>query len=146
PWNPPMPKVSLSLATILIVGALATVWLVSRSHLVTENASSDVRSAPVTPQSIPRTSARPFETGDASWYEIQGKTASGEAMDENALTAAHPSLPLGTEVLVENLDNGKSVVVRINDRGPFARSRVIDLSKAAAEKLDMIASGVAHVR
>jgi rare lipoprotein A len=67
-------------------------------------------------------------------------------MDEDALTAAHPSLPLGTKVLVENLDNGRSVVVRINDRGPFAGNRIIDVSKAAAEKLDMMADGVANVR
>ena len=67
-------------------------------------------------------------------------------MDEDALTAAHPSLPLGTKVLVENLDNGRSVIVRINDRGPFARNRIIDVSKAAAEKLDMMADGVANVR
>lgn len=88
----------------------------------------------------------PPETGRASWYEIQAATASGEAMDKDGLTAAHPSLPLGTKVLVENLDNGRSVVVRINDRGPFARNRAIDLSKAAAKKLDMIADGVANVR
>lgn len=88
----------------------------------------------------------PPETGRASWYGIQATTASGEAMDEDALTAAHPSLPLGTNVLVENLDNGRSVVVRINDRGPFARNRIIDVSKAAAEKLDMMADGVANVR
>jgi rare lipoprotein A len=88
----------------------------------------------------------PSETGRASWYELQATTASGEAMDEDALTAAHPSLPLGTKVLVENLDNGRSVIVRINDRGPFARNRIIDVSKAAAEKLDMIADGVANVR
>jgi rare lipoprotein A len=87
----------------------------------------------------------PPETGRASWYELQSTTASGEAMEEDALTAAHPSLPLGTKVLVENLDNGRSIVVRINDRGPFARDRIIDLSKAAAEKLDMIADGVANV-
>ena len=88
----------------------------------------------------------PSETGRASWYELQGTTASGDAMRSDALTAAHPSLPLGTQVLVENLDKGTSVVVTINDRGPFARNRIIDLSKAAAEKLDMIADGVANVR
>jgi rare lipoprotein A len=67
-------------------------------------------------------------------------------MDDVALSVAHPFLPLGAHVLVENLDNGRSVVVGINDRGPFAHKRVIDVSKAAAEKLDMIADGVANVR
>ena len=67
-------------------------------------------------------------------------------MDDDALTAAHPFLPLGAQVLVENLDNGRSVMVRINDRGPFAHNRIIDVSRAAAEKLDMIADGVANVR
>ena len=86
------------------------------------------------------------ETGRASWYAIQNATASGEAMDEDDLTAAHPSLPLGTQVLVENLDNGRSIVVRINDRGPFTPNRIIDLSKAAAERLGMVAQGVATVR
>ncbi len=86
------------------------------------------------------------ETGRASWYELPTKTASGEDMDGEALTAAHNSLPLGSHVRVENLDNGRVVVVRINDRGPFAKDRIIDLSKAAAERLGMIADGVANVR
>ncbi len=66
-------------------------------------------------------------------------------MDGDKLTAAHNTLPLGTRVRVANLDNGRAVVVRINDRGPFAKDRIIDLSKAAAEALDMIADGVANV-
>ena len=86
------------------------------------------------------------ETGRASWYALDNPTASGEALDDVDLTAAHPSLPLGTKVLVENLDNGRFVVVRINDRGPFTPNRIIDLSKAAAEKLGMVAQGVANVR
>ena len=86
------------------------------------------------------------ETGRASWYDLDSPTASGETIDDDDLTAAHPTLPLGTHVLVENLDNGQSVVVRINDRGPFTQNRIIDLSKAAAAKLGMVASGVATVR
>jgi len=85
------------------------------------------------------------ETGRASWYQLPTKTASGEQMDGDALTAAHNTLPLGTRVRVANLDNGRAVVVRINDRGPFAKDRIIDLSKAAAERLGMIADGVARV-
>jgi len=89
------------------------------------------------------------ERGDASYYasDFQGrKTASGEVFDMHQLTAAHRTLPMGTRVRVVNLDNGREVVVRINDRGPFARGRVIDLSYAAATELDMIGPGVAPVR
>jgi rare lipoprotein A len=85
------------------------------------------------------------QTGRASWYDLEAKTASGEAMDSEALTAAHPSLPFGSKVTVANLDNGRSVVVRINDRGPFSKGRIIDVSRAAAEKLGMIGAGVARV-
>jgi rare lipoprotein A len=91
-----------------------------------------------------RQDARP-ETGRASWYDLTTKTASGETMDATQLTAAHKTLPLGTKVRVENLDNGRAVVVRINDRGPFAKDRIIDLSRAAAEQLGMIENGVARV-
>ena len=74
------------------------------------------------------------------------KTASGERFDQNALTAAHRQLPFGTRVRVTNLRNDKSVVVRINDRGPYAKKRIIDLSKKAAEQLDMLRDGVVPVR
>jgi len=86
------------------------------------------------------------ETGRASWYDLASATASGETMDGGDLTAAHPFLPMGTHVLVENLDNGRSVIVRINDRGPFTGKRIIDVSRAAAEKLGMVAKGIARVR
>ncbi len=86
------------------------------------------------------------ETGRASWYDLASATASGEAMDGGDLTAAHPFLPMGTRVLVENLDNGHSVIVRINDRGPFTGKRIIDVSRAAAERLGMVAKGIARVR
>jgi rare lipoprotein A len=85
------------------------------------------------------------QTGRASWYDLEAKTASGEAMDGEALTAAHPSLPFGSKVTVANLDNGRSVVVRINDRGPFSKGRIIDVSRAAAEELGMIRTGTARV-
>src|SRR6056297_3648827 len=89
------------------------------------------------------------ERGEASWYgpNFAGRpTANGETFDPSRLTAAHPSLPFDTRVRVTNLDNGRSVVVRINDRGPFAHARVIDLSRAAAEAIGLIATGVADVR
>ena len=89
----------------------------------------------------------PSEMGEASWYEFDGEdTANGEIMDGDRLTAAHPTLPPGTRVLVENVENGQRVVVRINDRGPFTAGRIIDVSKAAAEQLDMIKDGIATVR
>ncbi len=89
------------------------------------------------------------EQGWASWYGpgFEGNlTANGEIFNSTAITAAHPSLPFGTEVRVTNLDNSRSIVVRINDRGPYAHGRIVDLSAAAAEQLGMIASGTAFVR
>ncbi len=86
--------------------------------------------------------------GMASWYgeRFHGrKTASGERYDMNALTAAHRTLPFGTRVRVRSVRDGRSVIVRINDRGPFASDRIIDVSKRAAELLGMIASGLAEV-
>ncbi|TBU78668.1 septal ring lytic transglycosylase RlpA family lipoprotein [Pseudomonas daroniae] len=87
--------------------------------------------------------------GKASYYgkaHHGNKTASGERFNQNDLTAAHRTLPFGTRVKVTNLNNNRSVVVRINDRGPFTRGRIIDVSHKAAEALDMIRSGVVSVR
>jgi rare lipoprotein A len=87
------------------------------------------------------------EEGVASWYDHRGRpTAGGERQDPSALTAAHPVLPLDVCVRVENLENGRAVVVRINDRGPFVDGRVIDLTPAAARALGMLAAGIARVR
>lgn len=93
--------------------------------------------------------AQHIETGMASFYSdsLQGRmTASGEAYDKIKMTAAHRSLAFNTKIKVTNLDNKKSVVVIINDRGPFVEGRIIDLSRAAAEKLDFIDKGVVKVR
>lgn len=96
--------------------------------------------------------ARPaveLEVGEASWYgaAYAGRpTASGEPFDPEALTAAHPALPFGTEVTVVNLDNGRHVDVVINDRGPFIADRIIDLSEAAARVLGFLRAGLAQVR
>lgn len=84
--------------------------------------------------------------GKASYYWEPQKTASGERFNPTKLTAAHKSLPLHSVVRVINLKNGKSVIVRINDRGPYVRGRIIDLSKAAAERIEMIKAGVVSVR
>jgi len=86
--------------------------------------------------------------GKASYYgsEFNGrKTANGEIYDETAMTAAHRTLPFGTVLRVTNIRNGLSVIVRINDRGPFHPDRVLDLSKAAAEELDLIKYGVTEI-
>ena len=86
------------------------------------------------------------ELGRASWYALTTTTASGEPCNPNALTAAHPTLPFGTIVEVENIMNGRSVFVRINDRGPFVENRIIDLTHAAALRLGFVEEGLASVR
>ncbi|MGR4869030.1 septal ring lytic transglycosylase RlpA family protein [Variovorax sp. LARHSF232] len=89
-----------------------------------------------------------FQRGGASWYGIQfhqKKTANGERFDMGAMTAAHRTLPFNSRVCVRSLVNGKEVLVRINDRGPYASGRIIDLSRAAAEELDMIGLGIKQV-
>jgi rare lipoprotein A len=93
--------------------------------------------------------SRTYQTGYASWYgrDFQGRpTASGEIFDMYAYTAAHRDLPFGTRVRVTNEANGHSVVVRINDRGPWVEGRILDLSYAAAQALGMLEAGVARVR
>jgi rare lipoprotein A len=121
-------------------------------------------SAPSRPASPPSADSRPsegrplelrepvwIETGVASWYGgndgFEGKpTASGEIYDSSRLTAAHRQLPLGTIVDVQNVENSRTVRVRINDRGPFVKGRVIDLSKAAAREIGVLGPGTANVR
>ena len=93
--------------------------------------------------------ARETYYGKASWYgpKFHGRTtANGETFNSYGLTAAHRSLPFGTKVKVTNLRNGRSVIVRINDRGPFIKGRIIDLSTGAAQKLNMVGSGLANVQ
>ncbi len=102
--------------------------------------------APLAPAAVP---VGYEERGEASWYgpPYHGRpTASGEVYDMDQLTAAHPSLPLGTWVTVENLENGRIVDMRINDRGPFAGGRILDLSRAAARVLGAVGPGVIPVR
>lgn len=89
------------------------------------------------------------ETGLASFYNdtFEGKTtANGEVYKRNKMTAAHRTLPFNTKIKVTNLTNRKSVIVRVNDRGPFVKDRIVDLSKEAAVKLDFIDKGVTKVR
>ena len=114
--------------------------------------AANVGAAPVPNHPIPQAKrtkhARPYQVGNASWYgkKFHGRTtASGEDFDMFELTAAHRQLPLGTYVRVTDLRNGKSVIVRINDRGPFIKGRIMDLSYGAARMLDFHA-GVEKVR
>lgn len=85
--------------------------------------------------------ANAAQCGRASWYALTSRTASGERMNPSAMTAAHRSLPFGTKIKVTNKKNGKSLVLRINDRGPFIKGRILDVSKAAANQLGFIGSG-----
>jgi rare lipoprotein A len=130
--------VRIALLALLLVGCATT------QH--TSSTISDVTSNDVTSQT--KTTGWTQE-GIASWYgrEQQGHlTANGERFDMHALTAAHRTLPMQTRVRVTHRENGRSVIVRINDRGPYSRGRIIDLSYAAAKVLGMIERGVAPVR
>ncbi|RMF25257.1 MAG: septal ring lytic transglycosylase RlpA family protein [Deltaproteobacteria bacterium] len=123
----------------LRAGVLATVLLA---------AACSSHRPPVLEFPPPRLTSHGTQVGVASWYGpgFAGRpTASGEVYDPGKLTAAHPTLPLGTRVRVTDLDSGRSVVVRINDRGPFVAGRIIDLSRAAAERLGMVERGTARV-
>ena len=117
---------------------------ISISDVSLSNAKHAVRKT--TPRRKPGTQTR---YGMASWYQRSTRhprTASGERFDEWALTAADRRLPLGSRVRVTNLRNGRSVLVRVNDRGPYIPGRVIDLSKGAAQQLGFLQQGVAYVR
>jgi rare lipoprotein A len=108
--------------------------------------------APASIKNIPADKTFPegwTESGVASWYGVPydgRKTSSGEIFDMRALTAAHRTLPFDTWVEVTNLTNGKQVTVRVNDRGPFVGGRIIDLSMAAADEIDMVRAGIAQVK
>ena len=113
---------------------------------VKSEARTPARYAPATPvQVVPLVRT---EIGLASWYgaESQGVTASGELYDLNGLTAAHRKLPLNSKIKVTNLRNGRSVTLRVNDRGPNVAGRLLDVSRAAAERLGFIGSGKVPVR
>lgn len=112
--------------------------------------SIDKRSAKIEPhKDLPSSNVQPAHIGEASWYGpgFEGKkTASGEIFDDSKLTAAHKTIPLGSKAKVTNLTNGKTVEVKINDRGPFIDGRMVDLSRAAAKALGMIDRGTARVQ
>ncbi len=133
------------------IGWLALPW-VGGTAIADEVPQADLP-PPVTMGQVPDRSQQPLPPlaqGRASWYGGQRwhgrRTASGERFDRHALTAAHRNLPFGTWLRVVNLANGREVHVRINDRGPFGKRFIIDLSEAAAEQLGFRSAGTAQVR
>jgi rare lipoprotein A len=123
--------------------ALGSVFLLAMPAL------APIRQAAGARPSLPLAESGHAEFGVATWYGERFRglvTASGEAFDMSCMTAAHRRIPLGSNVRVTNLKNGRSVVVRINDRGPVTESAMLDLSFAAAQKLDMLEQGRAKVR
>ncbi len=133
------PALILTLATVLWLGGCAT-----RAPWDGEPEPSESSPAP----SLPSEAGEEIDRGLASWYgeKFHGRrTASGETFNTNELTAAHKTLPFGTRVRVRHATTGKEVTVRINDRGPFTKGRVIDLSRAAAAAIGMLQTGVAPV-
>jgi rare lipoprotein A len=100
------------------------------------------RTDPLTTGSLPRGAS----VGVASFYTEGARTANGERLNPNALTAAHPSLPFGTRLRITSVASGRSVVVRVNDRGPFIKGRAVDVSYSAAKELGMTERGVAKVK
>jgi rare lipoprotein A len=108
--------------------------------------TSVVRRAPAREASESQGKPGSKSNGLASFYSEGTKTASGEKFDPNELTAAHPSLPFGTKLRVTNTTTGRSVTVRINDRGPYVPGRVVDVSYSAARELGMVGRGVAPVK
>ena len=124
--------------TLLLIAFSSTLLTVACGH----------RKAPVGAAMV-RVKLGYQQRGIASWYgnPYHGRaTASGEIYDMERLTAAHPRLPFGVTTRVENLQNGKTVDVKINDRGPFVRGRIIDLSRAAARQIDLLGPGITRVR
>ncbi|MDR1470367.1 MAG: septal ring lytic transglycosylase RlpA family protein [Spirochaetaceae bacterium] len=136
-----MKKISAVFVFSLAMGVF--LWAQSEEPIAVETEASSVLSADMTP-----ITGNFRQEGVASWYgaEFAGRaTASGEIFDPTQFTAAHADLPFGTYLIVTNTENGKKIAVRVNDRGPFVRSRILDVSRAAAERLDMLAAGTAKV-
>lgn len=159
PWNRTVPwnRTTIAASALAVaVLALVAVW-VARSGPDDAAGSEELETVELGtglagvygPPAEQKRGSREVGSGEASFYHssLEGKpTASGEPYEGAKLTAAHRTLPFGSRVRVTNLSNGRSVIVRINDRGPFARRRVIDLSRTAAEQLGMVNRGRARVR
>ncbi|MEQ9279591.1 MAG: septal ring lytic transglycosylase RlpA family protein [Balneola sp.] len=134
---------------LICISVFAISCGVTKKGIKSDSISGD-RTGSKTPATsdLPTKKGALIETGVASWYgpNFNGRlTANGETFDMNGISAAHRTLPFNSEVIVVNEDNGKSIRVRINDRGPYAKDRIIDLSKGAAQAVDMIGPGTANV-
>jgi rare lipoprotein A len=145
------PFVALALAGLLTSGPVQAVEVEPKSRLaeLAATVAALEEPAPSLVEALPEELFEPIGEGTASYYghELAGnRTASGERFNPAALTAAHRSLPMGTRLRVTNQANGRSVIVRINDRGPFARNRIIDVSLAAAREIAMVRAGTARVK
>jgi rare lipoprotein A len=137
------------LAHGLMVGLLIVGLGAAKGPNNSEASSAASNTAETKPEQHKPAKAQPYQVGTASWYgeDFEGKpTASGEDYDMYDMTAAHPSLPLGTYVKVTNLRNGRAVVVKVNDRGPVVEGRIIDLSFGAAQALQFEHKGLQRVR
>ncbi|MCI0747222.1 MAG: septal ring lytic transglycosylase RlpA family protein [Verrucomicrobia subdivision 3 bacterium] len=135
-----------ALKTLLLLSAIALVVMFLGSGCASANRAGLVAPDERTPS---RATAGKVQMGEASFYDNKfhgRRTASGERYDKSRLTAAHRTYPFGTTLRVTHLGNRRTVIVRVNDRGPFARGRIIDLSLAAARRLEMIRSGTARVK
>jgi rare lipoprotein A len=148
------PVIEIMLFSLLAQSCTTIAGLSERSDQLSNDAPSAgaVQKVSVEPESQkppPKRRVKHALNGTASWYGpgFHGKkTASGEIYDQTKLTAAHKTLPLGTKARVTNLENGNAVEVEINDRGPFVKGRIIDLSRAAAGILGLVEDGVAPVK
>jgi len=139
----------------LILFSLSLAWLFfscaasPRYHRDAKQKATRTQRAASKTKIIPPARSGSYQVGQASFYGpgFQGKkTASGETFNQNAMTCAHKKLPFNTRLKVTNLDNGQTVVVRVNDRGPFAKNRILDLSAAAGKKIGLEKTGHAKVR
>jgi rare lipoprotein A len=159
PWS--LPSILRYVRPLAILAALASLQACASPQAGEAGGAAVAAAAPVSAP-VPAPSTPPLvevagahlpvqatQEGTASWYgaRFHGRlTANGEIFDKHELTAAHPTMPLPSLARVTRLDTGASVIVRINDRGPFIEGRVIDLSRAAAEALDFVELGLAEVR
>ena len=143
-----MPTSRILIVTIFLAFFISSCGVTSRGR---KPSSAAIVSAPtaISVSKMSKKDMSALESGVASWYgqKFHGRlTANGETYNMDGFTAAHRTLPFNTVVIVENLDNGKTVQVRINDRGPFAKDRIIDLSRSAARQIEMIGPGTANVQ
>jgi rare lipoprotein A len=140
-----MRRIAHGLAILLSVASLGA----GAAQRPNSSESGSIQTPKTVVQSQRKYHAKPYQVGTASWYgqDFQGKpTASGEAFDMHDFTAAHLTLPLGTYIRVTNLRNGRSAIVRINDRGPVVEGRIIDVSYSVARALGFKAQGLQTVR